>query len=169
MIAAKQNTLFFWMFIFPKSRLSSSSGMVIFVSKCYGAMACIPGRPPVQDLLISINNDASGPIFMKDFLQSDPFPTFKIVVWWYLWASAMVLWLVFQVDRQYRTCLFQSTMMPVDRYSWRISCSLTRFQRSRVAKQIQVIIKVAWVFYSAVLNGESLPPHKNICHGQKLD
>ena len=51
--------------------------MVIFVSKCYGAMACIPGRPPVQDLLISINNDASGPIFMKDFLQSDPFPTFK--------------------------------------------------------------------------------------------
>ena len=77
MIAAKQNALFFWMFIFPKSRLSSSSGMVIFVSKCYGAMACIPGRPPVQDLLISINNDASGPIFMKDFLQSDPFPTFK--------------------------------------------------------------------------------------------
>ena len=50
---------------------------MIFVSKCYGAMACIPGRPPVQDLLISINNDASGPIFMKDFLQSDPFPTFK--------------------------------------------------------------------------------------------
>lgn len=93
------------MFIFPKFRLSSSSGMVIFVSKCHGAMACIPSRPPVQDLLISIN-DASGPIFMKDFLQ-------------------------------------------------------TRFQRSRVAKQIQVIIKVAWVFYSAVLNGESLPP--NIC------